>query len=127
MEKRTILIIEDDPHIREIYTMMLEMEGYQVLLAENGQVGLDILANCKSQELPHCIILDLTMPVMNGEKFLNHLDINHKDTFGNIPVIVVSAYGTYRRTSQVKDFFEKPVNITSLIQRIEFTTQNLIA
>lgn len=127
MEKRIVLIVEDDPHIREIYSMMLEMEGYEVLQAENGQAGLNILLRCQPKELPNCIILDLTMPIMNGENFLNHLETNHKETFGSIPVIIVSAFGNYKRTSQVKDFFEKPVNFNSLIERIDLTTQHLIA
>ena len=99
MEKRTILIIEDDPHIREIYSMMLTMEGYDVMEAENGQVGLDMLRDCHSKSMPHCIILDITMPVMNGEKFLSTIDSNHKETFGNIFNDCIYSYSRAGRTN----------------------------
>lgn len=61
MKKEQILIIEDDPDIRECVRILLESENYQVREAENGQAGLEMM----SPE-PDLVILDVMMPVMSG-------------------------------------------------------------
>jgi DNA-binding response OmpR family regulator len=64
--KSRILIVEDEKPLREAFAFLLESEGYEVGLAENGRVGLDKLDSFK----PELIILDMLMPVMNGQEFL---------------------------------------------------------
>ena len=73
-----VLIIDDDPNVRELVSRMLESEGMNVIEAKNGQEGLDLLA-----EEPDLIILDLEMPVMNGFEFL-------ENTTTSIPIIIFS-------------------------------------
>lgn len=64
--QRRILIIEDEKPLREAFVYLLNSEGFLVESAENGKVGLAKLAAFK----PHLILLDMLMPVMDGESFL---------------------------------------------------------
>lgn len=63
-----VLIVEDDPIIRELYALKFELEGYPVLAAENGQEALMALPEFQ----PHFILLDMMMPVMDGLEFMGH-------------------------------------------------------
>lgn len=63
---KKILIIEDELPLREAFAFLLQSEGYEVEVAENGKVGLEKLAAFN----PDIILLDLLMPVMNGLEFL---------------------------------------------------------
>ena len=65
-----VLLVEDDEVLREIYSMKFQLEGFEFETAENGQVGLQKL----SQFQPHVILLDMMMPVMSGQEFLEALD-----------------------------------------------------
>ena len=82
--KARILIVEDDSDFRDIYMLFLRGESYQVLTASHGQEGLAVL----EKETPDLIILDLIMPVMDGEEFYVHLREQAK--WRSIPVIVAS-------------------------------------
>ena len=77
-KESTVLIIDDDPNVRELVSRMLENEGLKTIEAKNGQEGLDLLS-----EKPNLIILDLEMPVMNGFEFLENTDTT-------IPIIIFS-------------------------------------
>jgi CheY-like chemotaxis protein len=77
-----ILIVEDDPTLREFGKLLLGAQGYEVLGAEDGFDGLAAL----KQSLPDIIISDLTMPNMNGFEFLSVV----RRRFPIIPVIAIS-------------------------------------
>ncbi len=64
-----IAIIEDDQAIAQMYRIKFEAEGYEVETAENGKLGLELSQNMK----PDIILLDLMMPVMNGDEMLAKL------------------------------------------------------
>lgn len=80
-----VMIVEDDEMFNEIITKSLESQGWQVCQAENGQVALELLDNNK----PDLILLDLSMPIMDGFEFLTHLYNNKK--WCSTPVIVLTA------------------------------------
>ena len=71
----TVLIIEDDELLREIYTTKFEMEGFSVQAASDGQEGLQLATASK----PDVILLDMIMPRMTGLEFLRayHLMAEH--------------------------------------------------
>jgi DNA-binding response OmpR family regulator len=77
-----ILIVEDDPDLSHLGKLLLESQGYEVLLAGDGFEGLIAL----KQSLPDIIISDLAMPNMNGFEFLSVV----RRRFPVIPVIVIS-------------------------------------
>ena len=60
--KKKILIVDDDPHIREVISFALEQEGMEVWEAANGVEALELLDN----QLPDLVILDVMMPEMDG-------------------------------------------------------------
>ena len=64
-----VLLVEDDDIIREIYAMKLELEGFPVAVAENGQIGLEKV----DQFQPQVVLLDMMMPVMGGLDFMHAL------------------------------------------------------
>jgi len=88
-DKVTILMIEDDDSFRQIYLDMFKADGYNVLIAENGEIGLD-LAKAKK---PDMIILDLVLPGLQGFDVLKCIrsDAGTKD----IPIIVATVLGTH--------------------------------
>lgn len=71
MDKR-ILIIEDEPDIREAMAEAITQAGYEALTAENGQVGLEMAL----AERPDIILLDIIMPIMDGHEMLAKLRIH---------------------------------------------------
>lgn len=84
MDKK-ILIIEDEPDIREAIAEAMTDAGCQVLTAENGQVGLATAL----QEHPDLILLDVRMPVMDGQETLKRL---RQDSWGrDVKVVMLTA------------------------------------
>jgi CheY-like chemotaxis protein len=81
----TVLIVEDDPDMREIERAMLGCAGHDVMLAANGREGLEMLA----QQEPCVILLDLMMPVMDGFDTLQHLREDPRTAA--VPVVVLTA------------------------------------
>ncbi|WP_455375351.1 ATP-binding response regulator [Kaarinaea lacus] len=80
-----ILVVDDDADARKLARLVLENEGYTILEAENGYLGLMRVAERK----PSVILLDLLMPNMNGHEFLNELALNER--WQDIPIIALTA------------------------------------
>lgn len=112
-----ILIVEDDPAIRDALTQLLEDEGYPVVGVANGQEAIEHL---RTAERPHLILLDLMMPVMNGMQFLQAQQ--HDAAIAGIPVIVLSAVNNIEQkvsSFPVQGFLRKPITFTSLFTIVE--------
>jgi CheY-like chemotaxis protein len=112
---KPILIVDDDPDIREALQFNLETEGYEVYSAQNGQEGLSIL---EAISRPCLVLLDLVMPVMNGLEFLTSLQKDQ--SLSLIPVVIVSAYPEKEKeieekSIQTKGFLRKPVDLEILL------------
>lgn len=82
---RTILLVEDDPDLREVLALALERLGYYVRTASNGWEALKFLY---SGNTPALIVCDLHMPVMTGWEFIERLSADPE--IAHIPVIVLS-------------------------------------
>lgn len=104
-----VLIIEDEPQIRESLKEALEMEGHNVSTACNGREALQLL---KKIESPSLILLDLFMPVMSGYEFL--IEKTDQEDIKNTPVVVVSAAGNGIEGSGISGFLRKPVDLDKL-------------
>ena len=89
-----ILVIDDDQGIRHLLDMLLRYKGYHVLLAENGQKGLDLFR----QERPDVIVLDLKMPDMDGLTVLRHVRSHSISQ----PVIIYSGAWTTKTEQQFR-------------------------
>lgn len=86
--KKKILIIEDYNNIVEILTMRLSAMGYAVISAKDGQEGLTLAR----KEKPDLIVLDVTLPKMNGYKISRLLKFDSK--YKDIPIIMLTARET---------------------------------
>ncbi len=116
-EVNKILLVEDDPANQYTIEFMLKNEGYQVVIAENGQEGIDKAGAVQ----PDIILMDMMMPVMGGYEATKVL----KDTPGvmEIPVIALTAAAmTGDREKALAagcdDYVSKPVNREHLMERI---------
>jgi DNA-binding response OmpR family regulator len=107
---KQILIIEDDKDYRDVLTELLEQEGFGVLNAENGEVGMGLIKNTNVD----LILLDVLMPQMDGFTFYNHMK---NDLKKNIPVIMLTNFTTTARPDGIADFIIK--SNTSLDEVLE--------
>ncbi len=80
-----VLVVEDEPSIRQMVRRVLEKEGWTVREAENGMEGLRAM----EQHVPSIVLLDLMMPVMNGFDFIREL--RRREEWRNIPVVILTA------------------------------------
>lgn len=86
---KPILLVDDEKDLLEMVQSILEIYGYTVATATNGQEALDYLLSGEPE--PALIFLDLTMPIMNGLKFLECLHSGAHPALSKIPVVVISA------------------------------------
>jgi two-component system response regulator YesN len=85
-QKKSILIVEDEPELAEVYSTLLTQSGYDVEVAHNGKDALKVADGHK----PQLILLDLRMPVMDGVEFLKKYDL--KKLHPDVKVVVFSNY-----------------------------------
>lgn len=111
---KSILIIEDEKAIQEVLKDAIELEGYNVSTADNGQEGLNILPRMPT---PCLILLDLMMPVMNGWQFAEAIS---KDmVLATIPIVIVTAYGDRAGLIPSKGVLKKPVDLDTLLNVVK--------
>lgn len=96
--KAKIAIIEDDVAIAGMYESKLSASGYDVKVAENGKVGLELIASFR----PDIILLDLMMPVMNGLEVLQKLKDEPELTRAKI--VILSNMGDTETTAKIAGF-----------------------
>lgn len=114
--QKTVLVIEDDPWTRTITTALLAGEGFAVVEAKNGEEGLRFAA----QHSPDVVLLDLALPTKSGLEVLREL--KGSLTTSEIPVIVVSAYGTLMNehdAHQAAGVIQKPFDYDDLVSQVE--------
>jgi CheY-like chemotaxis protein len=112
----SVMIVEDDRDTREMLARFLELEGFEVREAANGQIALDALHEAGST----CVILlDLMMPVMNGWQF-RKAQVNDPE-IANIPVVVVTAAGAREQIPAIDAdaWLSKPVDFDRLLETID--------
>lgn len=90
----TILVIDDEPGIRELLNTLLRQHGYDVVVAENGQDGLELFR----RESPDVLVLDLNMPGMDGLTVLQLV----RSMSPLQPVVILTGAGTAEMEQQVR-------------------------
>jgi len=124
-EDAKILVVDDDPDMRETLQMILESGNYKVVLAEDGE---QCLAKLK-EEHPDLLILDLLMPNMDGFEVCKALKDPRLAKYAQIPIIILSSVQedvSQRRYElemgiqlDVDDYVEKPVEGSVLLRRVD--------
>lgn len=111
-----IAIIEDDPTISQMYRMKFEADGFDVRMAGNGKIGVDLVKSFK----PDIILLDIQMPEMNGAAALK-LIREHKDS-KDTPVIILTNLGEEEAPSKMRS-----LGISSYIVKANNTPRQVVA
>ena len=112
-----ILYVEDHPAQRDIMAQMLELGGFEVDVASDGQEGVDKAVSW----LPDIILMDLRMPRMDGFEAIQHIRKN--DDTATTPIIAISAWASGKHKKRAMDaganeHFTKPVDLNRLMATI---------
>ncbi len=120
-----ILVVDDDPDIREAIRAVLEAQSHQVVTACDGEEGLGKL----KEERPDLMILDLLMPRMDGFAVLKELQDPRLSKYSNLPVMILTSVreDASRRRYELEtglelnfdDYVEKPIDPHTLVNRVE--------
>jgi len=114
MIKRKILVVDDEPSIRDLIVAVLEEEGYLAFGAGTGFVALDLV----SSERPDLVLLDMMMPQMDGRETMRRM--RQAPEGRDIPVIVMSAAVTADRLGEgIAAFIAKPFDLVALLDTVE--------
>lgn len=112
MNSPKVLIIDDEKTVKKAMQKALKNEGYDLIFAENGKKGLELL----KKEKPSLVFLDLKMPIMDGIEFLEKIKISHKDPYH---VVVITGHGEDADIDKcyglgVNSFLRKPLSMTEV-------------
>ncbi|HWC65466.1 MAG TPA: response regulator [Thermoanaerobaculia bacterium] len=114
--RKTVLVVEDDPDSREVFSELLRGQGYQVVSVPSGRAAIAYL---RDQERPSVILLDMLMPEMDGWQFRRAQQGDPR--IAGIPVVVVSALKAVENSAKrfgAVAFLGKPVSPDDLIGTI---------
>lgn len=119
----TVLLVEDNALNRDMLSRRLERMGYDVLLAVDGQEGVDMTRAHK----PALVLMDINMPVMDGWQALRIIK-DDPDT-AHIPIVALTAYAMTSDRDKAGEigfnaYASKPVDFPALVQLIENLTHN---
>ena len=117
-KKKKILVVDDSQDMRAILSIRLRINGYDVIMAQDGQEGLEKT----KEELPDLIILDLMLPKIDGYEVCRMLKFD--DKYKNIPVVVLSALDQQEDRekavgSRADAYFIKPFDLELLLAKIK--------
>ena len=117
MTSVTVLVVDDDPGIRESLGDLLRAEGYGVRVAENGAAALEVM---RTEPRPDVVVLDLMMPVMSGWEVLEEVDAD--TSLRLMPIVVASAMSAPMaspgRRGGVRMSLPKPLDVDLLLSAL---------
>ena len=113
-----ILLVEDNEMNRDMLSRRLERKGYEVVLACDGQAGVDMAAS----ELPDLILMDMSLPVLDGWQATRRLKANPATR--HVPVIALTAHAMSGDRDKAleagcNDYDTKPIDLARLLGKIE--------
>lgn len=114
----TILIVEDNEMNRDMLSRRLQRKGYEILIAIDGQIGIDIArANA-----PDLILMDMSLPIVDGWEAARRLKAD--DALKHIPIIALTAHAMANDREKAieagcDDYDTKPIELPRLLAKIE--------
>jgi DNA-binding response OmpR family regulator len=119
MVSKKVLIIDDDPDILEITSMILSTEGYDVESSLNGKPAMDLI---NEQQFPDLLLLDVRLvgEEKNGNEICNALKANDKTK--NIPVVLISAEQDLVNIAYqcgADGYIKKPFDINFMVEKVK--------
>jgi two-component system cell cycle response regulator DivK len=123
MSQIRVLLVEDNPDNFELVRYLLEQAGHQVLAANTGRKGMDVAR----KELPDLILMDLSLPEIDGWKAASQLKADPKTA--NIPLLALTAHtlpGDRQRALEAgfDGFISKPIDIRTFPEKISQALKN---
>ncbi len=120
--QKTVMIIEDEPDIAELFAEMMRLNGYRVIKAYTGTPAMTLIP----QEKPDVILLDIMMPDVSGLEVLRY--VRQDSALASIPVIVVSALSMPMDIQKGLEagatvYLSKPVSYTDLLSAVDRLAQ----
>lgn len=120
-DKPLILVVDDEPDIRELIKDILEDENYQVTIAANGEEAQAEF----SRQLPDLVLLDIWMPDIDGISLLKEFKQQNKA----VTIVMMSGHGTIETAVEATrlgaiDFIEKPLSMAKLLRGVEMALEN---
>jgi len=114
----TILIVEDNEMNRDMLSRRLERKGYDVLIAVDGEKGLDVART----NLPDLVLMDMSLPVMDGWEATRRMKAD--ESLEHIPVIALTAHAMADDREKAfeagcDDYDTKPIDLPRLLAKIE--------
>ena len=114
----TILIVEDNEMNRDMLSRRLERKGYEVLLAVDGEMGLEVAR----ANMPDLILMDMSLPVVDGWEATRRLKAD--DRLEHIPVIALTAHAMANDRDKAleagcDDYDTKPIELPRLLAKID--------
>ena len=118
--KGKILVIDDEPDVREVLRIHLESANFNVIEAGNGEEGLALMKTGANLVQVGLIICDIRMPKVNGIEAIDYL----KENAPSIPIMVVTGYPDSELAVSllkkgVKDYLVKPVEKETLLEKVK--------
>ena len=111
-----VLVVEDDPDIRQALAELLEDEGYECMLAQDGLAALETLG----RRIPSLLLVDLLMPGMNGAELIAR--VRRDDRWSHLPIVIMTAAGERIIGVELESLnapvLRKPVDVAKLAQLV---------
>jgi CheY-like chemotaxis protein len=112
-----ILVIDDDTIVLEIISEILQLAGYNVLTASNGEEGIKLINETQTK----LIITDINMPVMDGNLFAEY--IRKSPNFKDIPLLAITGTSWTIEKGLFDDVLRKPFKVKELLNAVELLIQ----
>jgi DNA-binding response OmpR family regulator len=117
MADATVLVVDDDPVILKLLEVNFEMEGFRVLVARDGQEGIDVA----TEERPDAIVCDVMMPRVSGLELVATL--KGRPVTSRIPIVLLSARAQHTDVATgldagADDYLTKPFEPLDLVDRV---------
>jgi CheY-like chemotaxis protein len=121
--KHTVLLIDDEQMVLEVGKAILQRLGHEVVTAESGEEALEKFDH--HQDAIGCVVLDLTMPGMDGKETFSRL----RDLAPGLPIIISSGLSAEQVSAQFEDgptiaFIQKPYQVAELSSTIQSILKN---
>lgn len=120
--KNSVLIVEDNDDLQLLFQLVLESEGYEVVVADNGIDALNFIDTVR----PQLILMDIMMPGVSGIEVAR--SIKQKQDYESLPILLVSAIDRLQERqldySKASDILYKPFDLDELVNKVERLTNN---
>ena len=127
-DPRSILVVDDNEDIRNLLSLVLQKEGYEVFLAPNGSEALEIVKNNRLD----LVLLDVMMPELSGLEVLRSIRENKDNKICSIPVMMITAASTVSDIDAAVEigassYIIKPFRNENLIAKVSAIFQEELA